>query len=224
MTNRHLARTLDAIANQMQVVIGVTTERRRSIGADAQKPVDLEAPWTAWLQRVPPQNRRTCHGTVYRRQVRFCTRCDRRLDTIAARKRRAKPQAMRSRFANKDPGESNSRWVAVPNASVRTVKRRRTRRASSRPAPATFVNGGPITAHVGRVTFEDATADRINHDTTNRRGRRRSATGPTDVRSNRIQSASGPLPGTVVLKTTAIDHESMQLSGVLTPRKIPRPA
>jgi hypothetical protein len=42
MTNRHLARTLDAVANQRQVVAGLTTELRRSIGADAQKLVDLE--------------------------------------------------------------------------------------------------------------------------------------------------------------------------------------
>ena len=42
MTNRHLARTLDAVANQMQVVAGLTTELRRAIGADAQTLVDLE--------------------------------------------------------------------------------------------------------------------------------------------------------------------------------------
>jgi hypothetical protein len=42
MTDRHRARTLDAVANQMQVVAGLATELRRSIGADAQKVVDLE--------------------------------------------------------------------------------------------------------------------------------------------------------------------------------------
>jgi hypothetical protein len=42
MTNRHLARTLDAVANQMPVVAGLTTDLRRSIGADAQRLVDLE--------------------------------------------------------------------------------------------------------------------------------------------------------------------------------------
>lgn len=36
MTNRHLARTVDAVANQMQVVAGLTTDLRRSVGADAQ--------------------------------------------------------------------------------------------------------------------------------------------------------------------------------------------
>jgi hypothetical protein len=42
MTKRELARTLDAVANQMQAVAGVTTERRRSIGADAHTLVELE--------------------------------------------------------------------------------------------------------------------------------------------------------------------------------------
>jgi ABC-type transporter Mla subunit MlaD len=42
MTHRDLARTLDAVANRMQVVAGLTSELRRSIGADAQTLADLE--------------------------------------------------------------------------------------------------------------------------------------------------------------------------------------
>jgi hypothetical protein len=42
MTTRDLAHTLDTVANQMQVVAGLTTEVRRTIGADAQRLVDLE--------------------------------------------------------------------------------------------------------------------------------------------------------------------------------------
>jgi hypothetical protein len=42
MTNRPLARTVDAVANQVQVVAGLTTDLRRSVGADAQTLVDLE--------------------------------------------------------------------------------------------------------------------------------------------------------------------------------------
>ena len=34
--------TLDAVANRMQVVVGLTTELRRSITADVQTLVDLE--------------------------------------------------------------------------------------------------------------------------------------------------------------------------------------
>ena len=42
MTHPDLARTLDAVANQRPVVVGLATELRRSIGADAQKLVELE--------------------------------------------------------------------------------------------------------------------------------------------------------------------------------------
>ena len=59
MTNHDLARTLDAVANQMQVVAGLTTELRRSIGADAQKLVELEGAVdrvVRLLTRVPPTN------------------------------------------------------------------------------------------------------------------------------------------------------------------------
>ena len=41
MTNPDPVRPRDAVANQMPVVAGVTTERRRSVGADAQTLVDL---------------------------------------------------------------------------------------------------------------------------------------------------------------------------------------
>ena len=43
MTNNDLAHTLGAVANQMQVVAGLTTKLHRSIGADAQMLVDLES-------------------------------------------------------------------------------------------------------------------------------------------------------------------------------------
>ena len=42
MTHHDLARTLDAVANQMQVVAGLTTDLRRSVTADAQTVIDLE--------------------------------------------------------------------------------------------------------------------------------------------------------------------------------------
>jgi hypothetical protein len=60
MTNRHLARNLETVANQMQVVAGLTTERRRSIGADAQTLVDLEGAVDRvgrLLKRVQPTHR-----------------------------------------------------------------------------------------------------------------------------------------------------------------------
>jgi hypothetical protein len=42
MTTRDLAHTLDAVANQMQVVVELTTPLRRSIGADAHTLGDLK--------------------------------------------------------------------------------------------------------------------------------------------------------------------------------------
>jgi len=42
MTPPDLARTLDAVANQLQVVAGLTTELRRAVTADAQTVIDLD--------------------------------------------------------------------------------------------------------------------------------------------------------------------------------------
>jgi hypothetical protein len=42
MTTPDLARTLDAGANQRQVVAGLTTELRRSVTADAQTVIDRD--------------------------------------------------------------------------------------------------------------------------------------------------------------------------------------
>ena len=42
MTTHDLARTLDAVANRLQVIAGLTTELRRSVSADAQTLIELE--------------------------------------------------------------------------------------------------------------------------------------------------------------------------------------
>ncbi len=63
MTNRDLAHTLDAVANQMQVVAGLTTELRRSIGADAHTLVDLES---AVDGVIPLPNTCRCRKTLRR--------------------------------------------------------------------------------------------------------------------------------------------------------------
>jgi hypothetical protein len=60
MTNSDLARTLDAVANQMQVVVGLTSELRRSIGAEAQTLAELEGAVDGvvrLLKRLQPKNR-----------------------------------------------------------------------------------------------------------------------------------------------------------------------
>jgi hypothetical protein len=55
-----LAHTLDAVANQMQVIAGLTTELRRSVTADAQKVIDREgavARVVRLLRDIQPKNR-----------------------------------------------------------------------------------------------------------------------------------------------------------------------
>ena len=42
MTHPDLARTLDAVANRMPVIAGLTTERRQSVTADAQTVIERE--------------------------------------------------------------------------------------------------------------------------------------------------------------------------------------
>jgi hypothetical protein len=59
MTNHDLVRTLDAVANQMQVVAGLATELRRSVGADAQRLVELEGAVdrvVRLLRRIQPKH------------------------------------------------------------------------------------------------------------------------------------------------------------------------
>ena len=59
MTTRERARTLDAVANQLQAVAGVTTDRRRSIGADAHPLVELDGAVDRGVRRLkrwPPKN------------------------------------------------------------------------------------------------------------------------------------------------------------------------
>ena len=59
MTNHDLARTLDAVANQIQVVAGLTPELRRSNGADAHTLVDPERAVDGvirWLRRLQPKH------------------------------------------------------------------------------------------------------------------------------------------------------------------------
>ncbi len=60
MTNREIGHTFEAVANQMQVVAGLTSELRRSIGADAQRLADLEGAVDGvvrLLKRLQPKNR-----------------------------------------------------------------------------------------------------------------------------------------------------------------------
>ncbi len=105
-------------------------------------------------------------GTVYRRQVRVCTTCDRRLDTTAAR------QACEAAGHAIDLREQRTWWIkyqvggrphCVSSHSAKKADAKRLLKARE----GDVVRGVPITASVGRVTFEDAAADLVNDYQTN---------------------------------------------------------
>ena len=107
-------------------------------------------------------------GTVYRRHVRFCTTCDRRLDTAAERKAcEAAGHAIEIR-------EQSIWWIKYqvggrPHCVSSNSERKEDAKRLLKTREGDVVKGVPITANVGRVTFEDAAADLINDYKTNRR-------------------------------------------------------
>ena len=107
-------------------------------------------------------------GTIYRRQVKFCTTCDRRLDTTAARQAcEAAGHAIAIR-------EQRTWWIkyqvggrpqCVSSHSEKKADAKRLLKARE----GDVVRGVPSTASVDRLTFEDAAADLLTDYTTNRR-------------------------------------------------------
>ena len=107
-------------------------------------------------------------GTVYRRQVRFCTACDRRLDTTAAR------QACEAAGHAIEIREQSRWWIKYqvggrPQCVSSHSEKKEDAKRLLQAREGDVVKGVPIPAHVGRVTFEDATADLVHDYTTNRR-------------------------------------------------------
>ena len=107
-------------------------------------------------------------GTIYRRQVRFCTTCDRRLDTTAARRAcEVAGHAIKIR-------EQSIWWIKYqvggrPQCVSSNSDKKEDAKRLLKTREGDVVKGVPITAHVGRITFEDAAADLITDYTTNRR-------------------------------------------------------
>jgi integrase len=107
-------------------------------------------------------------GTVYRRQVKFCTTCDRRLDTTAAR------QACDTAGHAIAIREQRTWWIKYqvggrPQCVSSNSEKKEDAKRLLQAREGDVVKGVPITASVGRVTFEDAAADLLNDYRTNRR-------------------------------------------------------
>ena len=107
-------------------------------------------------------------GTIYRRQVRFCTTCHRRLDTIAARQA---CEAAGHAIERRDQGpywikyQVNGRPQCVTTGSDKKADAKKLLREREHLVDT----GAAITAQVNRMTFEDAATDLLNDYTTNKR-------------------------------------------------------
>src|SRR5450759_157072 len=107
-------------------------------------------------------------GTAYRVQINVCTTGDRRLDTTAAQ------QACEAADHAIEIREQRTWWIKYhvggrPQCVSSNSEKKEDAKRLLKTREGDVVRGVPITAHVGRVTFEDAAADLLNDYTTNRR-------------------------------------------------------
>jgi hypothetical protein len=107
-------------------------------------------------------------GSVYRRQVKFCTTRDCRLDTTAAQR---SCDAARHAIEVRDQGpywikyQVNGRPQCVSSGSDKKEAAKRLLKLRE----GDVEKGIPITAAVNRITFDDGAKDLINDYTTNKR-------------------------------------------------------
>jgi integrase len=105
-------------------------------------------------------------GSVYRRQVRFCTTCARRLDTIAARKAcDAAGHAIELR-------EQSIWWIKYqvggrPQCVSSGSEKKEDAKKLLREREHLVDKGAAVTAAVGKLTFDDAAEDLLNDYRTN---------------------------------------------------------
>ena len=107
-------------------------------------------------------------GTVYRRQVRFCTTCARRLDTTAAWK------ACTAAGHGIELRDQGPWWIKYqirgrPQCVSSGSEKKEDAKKLLRQREHLVDTGAAVTADANRVTFEDAAADLINDYTTNQR-------------------------------------------------------
>jgi integrase len=107
-------------------------------------------------------------GSVYKRQVRFCTSCDRRLDTIAARK------ACETAGHGIERREQGPYWIKYqlngrPVCISTDSDKYETAKSMLKLREGDVERGIPTTAAVNKITFDEAAQDLINDYTTNKR-------------------------------------------------------
>ena len=105
-------------------------------------------------------------GSLYRRQVRFCTTCSRRLDKIADR------HVCEAAGHSIEIREQPIWWIKYhiggrPQCVSSGSNKKGVAQDLLKEREGDVVKGVPVTAKVGRVKFEDAAQDLINDYTTN---------------------------------------------------------
>src|SRR5439155_26790703 len=107
-------------------------------------------------------------GTIYRRQVRFCTTCDERLDTTAARTScQAAGHAIERR-------EQSIWWIKYqvggrPQCVSSGSTKKEDAKKLLREREHLIDQGAPLTASVGTITFEEAAEDLLTDFRTNKK-------------------------------------------------------
>ena len=162
-------------------------------------------------------------GSLYRRQVRFCTTCNRRRDTTAARQ--ACEAAGHAIEIREQPIWWIKYFVGGRAQCVSSESRKKTDALDMlKDREGKVVNGAPLTAKVGKLRFEEAAKDLLNDYRTNGKrslttieyrvekhlkpffgGRRMSTIGTADIRTfvARRQTA-GASNGSINRELTAL--------------------
>ena len=107
-------------------------------------------------------------GTVYRRQVRFCTTCTRRLDTTAAWKG-CDTAGHAVELRDQGPWWIKYQVRGRPHCVSSGSEKKEDAKKLLRQREHLVDTGAAVTAQANRVTFEDAAADMVNDYTTNQR-------------------------------------------------------
>jgi integrase len=118
-------------------------------------------------------------GTIYRRQVRFCTACRRRLDTRAARTTcvaAGHAIELREQSVWWIKYQVNGRPVCVSSESERKVDAQRLLREREHLVDV----GAPPATHAAKVTYDEAAVDLINDYIANKRRSLRTVRGRLD--------------------------------------------